>query len=225
MANNEDQQISGMETGAQSKPMFSSVEDATEAYKNMQRQLTKSQTYSKEAMLTRFEVDDLMSRMDDLTETVRESARHSTSYDEDEENSPFKALDTRSVNRKQAKDARKAISALLMANDLEWSDPRLEQARELYDSGQPGGVAQALATVHAFVSGGTGGDNLQSQIDAAVTEALRKRGSIDGGDTSSSGSVIPEDPDQLRAKLMDKKWVHEHREELLLAAKARAVRN
>jgi hypothetical protein len=219
MANNEDQQVSGMESGAQSKPMFTSIEDATEAYKNMQRQLTKSQTYSKEAMLTRFEVDDLMSRMDDLTETVRET--RGSSYDDDDDDSPFKALDTRSVNRKQAKATRRAISELLMDNDLEWSDPRLEHARDLYDSDQPGGIVQALAAVKNFIGGETG-DDLQSQIDAAVTEALRKRGSIDGGDTSSNGSVIPNDPDQLRAKLMDKKWVHEHREELLMAAKARA---
>ena len=224
MANNEDRQDSGMEPDAQPKQMFSSVEDATEAYKNMQRQLTKSQTYSKEAMLTRFEVDDLMSRMDDLTETVRETSRGSSSYEDDDDDSPFKALDTRSVNRKQAKATRRAISELLMDNDLEWSDPRLEHARDLYDSDQPGGIVQALAAVKNFVGGETG-DGLQSQIDAAVTEALRKRGSIDGGDTSSSGSVIPEDPDQLRAKLADKKWVHEHREELLMAAKARVGRN
>jgi hypothetical protein len=75
------------------KPMFSSVEEAEKEYKKLQTNLNKAHQTSKEAMLNRFVVDDLVSRVDELTETVIKAS--SKDYYENDEENPFRDVEAK----------------------------------------------------------------------------------------------------------------------------------
>src|SRR3990167_8909178 len=198
-----------------SAPMFASIEEAQEAYKKLQRNLNKAQSVARETMLNRFVVDDLQGRIDELTETVRAS-RPSDAYADDEDD-PFKKLDTSRALRAQGSQARAEISSILLDTGEDFTDPKFKEASALYKEGR--WTAAVEATRKAVVGDAGTPDDIQAQVDAKVTEALRKRGIVDSGGHSSDTSAIPNDPEQLRAKLKDRKWVSAHKTELLEAAR------
>ena len=196
------------------KPMFDSMEAATEAYKRLQTQLNKAQGVARETMISRFVVDDLVGRVDELTETVK--AAGSRDYGSDDEDNPFRALGENKAARGVATGARATISNLLMEAGEDFNDPKFAMAADYYSKGM---WSEAIEATKTALGADETGDS-SAAIDAAVAAALRSRGLVDGGNTSNNGSLIPSDPEALRMKLRDKSWVKANRAELLAAARA-----
>ena len=199
------------------KPMFDSMEAATEAYKRLQTQLNKAQGVARETMISRFVVDDLVGRVDELTETVK--AAGSRDYGNDDEDNPFKALGENKAARGVATGARATISNLLMEAGEDFNDPKFATAADHYSKGMWSDAIEATKTALGVDETG----DSSAAIDAAVAAALRSRGLVDDGKTSNNGSTIPSDPEALKMKLRDKSWVRANRAELLAAARAGQV--
>jgi hypothetical protein len=194
------------------KPMFSSVEEAEKEYKKLQTNLNKAHQTSKEAMLNRFVVDDLVSRVDELTETVIKAG--SKDYYENDEENPFRDVEAKGAVRTRAREARGSIASMLLEAGEDFSDPKFEEASRLYQANDWGAAVQATKEAIGVVDA-----DIQTQVDAAVAAALRSRGSVDGGESSSASNGLPSDLDELRSKMRDKSWFREHRSEILKAAK------
>ena len=119
--------------GEEKKPMFASMSEAETKYKDMQRQLDSSRKREKEAVASRMDIDDMKSNVSHLQNLVSSLADRDAGADDAEEKLDKVKKQGQSIAA--ASEARRAISNYLIENSLDWSDPHLVQARNLYEAG------------------------------------------------------------------------------------------
>lgn len=198
---------------ADAKPLFDNQADAEKAYKKLQSQLKGSQDRERAAVMTRLDIDEVkagQSEVRDLVSMLLEGGNLGDA-NTDEQLGKIK----QSVGqRTDASAARRVITETLLDSDVDWSDPRLEKTRELYEAGK---FSEAADTARSATRESVDKDTLDNLVAAKVAELTGNLARVDSGDSVSPGG-IPTDPKELNAKLRDKEWRKEHRSELVQMA-------
>ena len=199
------------------KPMFASVAEAEAKYKELQRQLESARKREKEAVASRMDIDDMKSNVSHLQNLVSSLADRDAGADDAEEK--IEKVRKQGQSIAAASEARRAISNYLIENSLDWSDPQLDQARNLYEAGKYSEAVTAMKQQEQTATVGVNAD----EVAAKVAELLQGKVKVDGGATTASGG-IPTALNELRAKLSDnspagREWRKAHTSEVLAAAR------
>ncbi|HHT9130889.1 MAG TPA: hypothetical protein ACFYED_00180 [Candidatus Tripitaka californicus] len=201
------------------KPMFASVQEAEQRYKELQRQLELARKREREAVTSRMDVDETKASVARLQELVTSLVEREAGADDTE--AMLERVKKSGQAVQAASEARRAISTYLLDTELEWTDPKLDSIRNLYEAGKYSEVNTAIQQLGQSGQA-TGGVNAD-EVAAKVAELLQGKVRVDGGSTTASGG-IPTALDELRQKLSDnsptgREWRKTHLKEVMDAAR------
>lgn len=190
------------------KPVFTSLEEATAKYKDLQRELEKSRKREKEAVTQRMDWDEMqeVNRLNArMLQTILEGGEVSGTNEE----KPIQDLVAEVKGSMGLNQSRKQMAQALVEAGLDYSDLPKE-TQTLYESGK---VAEALSAVLAGNKG-----TIEDRVAAEVQRVLKDKGKVDDGASSGTGG-IPTDPKTLNERLSDPVWRKANRAKLMEMAR------
>ena len=184
----------------------------SDEYKALQTQLNKSREENRALQKQLLDQAKVMASLERLEDYVLSDPS------EDEADDRAASFKARRTKEQAGLQTRTALIDLLEKNDTDWSNPRLEGARSLWDAGDYEGAEKAAKGVLG-VGGGTGDSDIEARVAAEVQKALKSRGLGDTGE-GTGGSIFPSTAAELDAHLRDRspagqKWWTENKEAIM----------
>ena len=178
-------------------------------YKNLQRQLETARKEKQEWMTAAIQLNDVHQTVTRLEEGIEAFFDAQVEYGGLDEAKDFRQT-AESIKQRKTRDTevskkQREVSELLSEAGVDWSDPRLDKARESWDKGE---LEQAITSLKgALAEDKSGADN---------RKRLANTKRVDTGDSTVGGEYDPTMPvGQLKTLMKDRVWWAKNKDRIM----------